>query len=102
MDIRPFVYDEVQVYMDAMVRKHSNKYDGAQWRKVPIGSCDRPIPEFALHTAVRIKEADAAAKLEIVYLTKVPADPFLKVTIGTRSAYVEFWDEAAFQGKRQI
>jgi hypothetical protein len=76
------------------------------WRQIPLGEYRKPIPEFALQTAVDLKRACPRAMLNVEELqTGSPkADPFLTVfdPQTQRNYYLEVWDEPSFSKERQI
>lgn len=71
---------------------------------------DRPtlIPDFALETAVRVKQAAPFADLFVEFLqTKrnhiqlIDPDPFLVVRWGSEAYYLEVWDERDYKEERE-
>ena len=61
-----------------------------------------PIPEFALATAVRVKESLPTAKLSIEILManeRQLADPFLVMELAGQKFYLEVWNESKFEGR---
>lgn len=70
----------------------------ARWQSDSIRDYKKPIPEFAIDTAVRLKKACPAVKFEIEELTIVP-DPFLIAVLGRQRRYIEVWDEPKFEGR---
>lgn len=76
----------------------------AEWAPIPIGEYTRPIPEFALQTAVDLKAKCPEAKffIEELQLKERTLDPFLVVhdSQGNKH-YLEVWNEPGFIQKRQ-
>jgi hypothetical protein len=68
----------------------------ANWQSEPIEEYRKPIPEFAIDTALRIKKAMPEIEFRIEELTIVP-DPFLIAVLGRVQRYVEVWDEPKFE-----
>jgi hypothetical protein len=87
-----------------------------QWFEEPLGDTNQIVPSFALQTALRIREADPRASFSVEFylpekeLTRrrreariayLARDPFLVVKSGNYTAYVEVWDEPAFEQARK-
>jgi hypothetical protein len=68
----------------------------ADWRVHKLEGYSKPVPEFALKTALRIKRACPQAQFHIEELEAVP-DPFLIVSVDNTRRYVEVWDEPRFE-----
>jgi hypothetical protein len=96
LGIRPFVPEVVAEYMRAMARKTEQS-----WRTTALTNYDRPIPTFALHTALRIKREIPGAVLFVDALT-FNVDPFLGVQLGQARYRIEVWDEPDFKTKRVV
>lgn len=119
LGIKPFVKEEVKKYQQEVREQHTKSNRVASWERIELGrietrhhfgmggpyeykwSYDKPIPQFALHTALRLKKAEPDATIHIDYLDVRPADPFMVVRLGPAEEYVEVWDEADFNGQRQ-
>jgi hypothetical protein len=56
------------------------------------------VPEFALNKAIQIKREVPEAKFFVHRLTSF-RDPFLSVSLGSESYFVEVWDEPKFEGR---
>jgi hypothetical protein len=79
-----------------------------EWRRVPIRAYDLPIPSHVLATALLIQNKfhnvsthEFGMTIDVMRAdaeTRDP-DPFLVVTLGSASAYVEVWDEPSFTPK---
>ena len=71
------------------------------WEKDLIKDYNRPIPEFALQTALDIKEKLPEASFYIEELrTPKKIDPFLIVEYGKEVFYLEVWNEPGFDKVR--
>lgn len=74
------------------------------WDTTPISEYNEPIPEFAIDTALRIKEAIPEAEFSIEHFVhRTTSDPFLsfKVPGIQRRFVVEVWDEPDFTAERK-
>lgn len=71
----------------------------ADWTKTALTSYKRPVPEFALDMAVRIKEQLPEVTFYIQHLNDPKADPFLVAAYGDEIYYVCAWDEPKFEGR---
>lgn len=82
---------------------YDRKLTYAEWTPIPIGKYTRPIPEFALQTAVDLKQKCPEAEffVEELQLKKRALDPFLVVhdSQGNKH-YLEVWNEPGFTQKR--
>lgn len=103
LGIKPFMKDHVDTYKEAVVKANSGLSFIAYWRYIELadGGYSQPIPQFVLHTALRVKKACPEVILGVEYLDRKPADPFLVVTLNGHREWIEVWDEANFNGKRQ-
>lgn len=75
----------------------------AEWVSIPIKDYTEAIPEFALQTAVDLKEKCSEAEffIEELQLKKRPLDPFLVVCDASGNKYyLEVWNEPGFTQKR--
>lgn len=104
LGIRPFVKSEVTAYKDAMVKRVSNNRQRGVWKMHPLGKAiTEAVPEFALHTAVRLKERLPECEIHIDRLEQVSVpDPFLVVSLHGVQEWIEVWDEPDFKGKRVV
>lgn len=69
----------------------------AAWTHTAISAYKRPVPEFALHKAVKIKEALPNVGFYIQHLNDPKADPFLVAVLDDEIYYVDAWDEPRFE-----
>jgi len=72
----------------------------AKWKKIPIKDYDKLIPEFALQTAVDLKERipSVSIYIEELIVNEVPRDPFLVATDASGNEfYLEVWNEPKFR-----
>ena len=78
------------------------------WNQLTFKECHErgiEIPEFALDTAVRVKELlpDASLTVEALVATdRVLGDPFLCLDYAGRKYYLEVWYESRFENRRTI
>lgn len=114
LGIEPFVGDTVQQYqaqMLAYAKNEARRMDAAEgvppfsysarvarWNTHTLENYSKPVPEFALDTALKIKRACPEAEFQIEELEVVP-DPFLIVMLGITRRYVEVWDEPKFEAE---
>jgi uncharacterized integral membrane protein len=72
------------------------------WTRTSLRRYAKPVPEFALQTALDIREQCPYAKFYVVELEETP-DPFLAVTVEGAEGlvYVEVWNEPAFNAERE-
>jgi hypothetical protein len=76
-----------------------------RWDMDTIASYRRPIPEFALQTAVDIRDAHPDAELLICELAenRTVRDPFLVLRLPDgRDLYLEVWNEPGFKRAREV
>lgn len=66
------------------------------------------VPDFALETALRVKEAVPAVNFNVEYLSEsrhqirlIDPDPFLVATLGHEQYYLEVWDERDYKEERE-
>ncbi len=100
-DVQIFDNKDVGRYK-AKVR-NDNWNDGSWWT-TPIEEYDQPIPEFAIDTALHIKQAIPEATFSIEHFVHWRTnDPFLsfKVPGVQRRFVVEVWDEPEFTAERK-
>jgi hypothetical protein len=79
------------------------RYYDWQWVRVPLDSTYRgPAADFAIDTAVRVKELIPEARFFIEELRdgSLVDDPFLVMTLGNQTYYLEVWDESAFHDQK--
>ena len=72
-------------------------FSAASWQHTPLKSYTRPVPEFVLDKAIRIKEAVPDVDFYIQHLSDPKADPFLIAKLGEEIYYIEAWDEPRFE-----
>jgi hypothetical protein len=87
----------------------------AEWTKTAISSYTKPIPEFAVLTAILLKKELPAASFHVEELSakdteertyhnprpvRANFDPFLLMTYKGHELYMEVWREDKFDGKR--
>lgn len=75
-------------------------FSSASWAKTQLDQYTRPVPEFVLDKAIRIKEQLPEVHFHIQHLQDPKADPFLVASIyGGEVYYIEAWDEPRFEGR---
>ena len=78
-----------------------------KWEFHELASYSEPVPEFALQTAVDIKERHPEVKFSICTLKeeRLVIDPFLVMRVEdndkTHFYYLEVWNEPEFAGERE-
>jgi len=70
----------------------------ASWSHTDLKKYDRPIPEFVLDKAIRIKEALPEVEFRVQHLNDARYDPFLVAILGDEIYYIDAWDEPRFEG----
>lgn len=106
--IKPFKGESVARYKVAMAKKHNTRRKSAQWNSYTLAYHGREVPQFALQTALLVKQAlpDAGFEIDELVIQKrnrMPQyDPFLVVTLYGVRAYLEVWDEPNFKGEREV
>ncbi len=80
-----------------------------KWVGVSLRGYNRRVPEFALQTACLVQQRNiTGARLEVeeFLIDSVPKDPFLVLVTKTKNGeyryYLEVWDEAEYEAKREI
>ena len=99
----------VQIFDNKDVGRYKAKvrndnWNNGSWWTTPIEEYDQPIPEFAIDTALHIKQAIPEATFSIEHFVHWRTnDPFLsfKVPGGQRRFVVEVWDEPEFTAERK-
>jgi hypothetical protein len=83
--------------------EHGNRLE-REWENQEISFYQGNIPEFALSKAVQIKDAIPESRFYVSYLveridhrSKPKPDPFLYVTLGDESYYLDVWDEKEYE-----
>lgn len=101
--LQPFTDESVDAYREAKEKKNP----GFSWEDCPIEEYTRPIPEFALQTAMDLKKLLPGATFQIDELVedKNVGDPFLVMTYPGDDGdeylyYMEVWNEPGFSGER--
>lgn len=80
------------------------------WYRVELDNYSEDVPEFALHTALRIRQLLPDARFFVDHLARRPAklteqfrvrslDPFLLVAHGDKVYYIEVWGEPKFEAE---
>ncbi len=100
---------DIQIFDNKDVGRYKSKireqnYRNGSWWTTPISEYEEPIPEFAIDTALRIKQAIPEAEFSIEhFLHWRTNDPFLsfKVPGVKRRFVVEVWDEPDFEAERK-
>jgi hypothetical protein len=72
-------------------------FSPAQWHHTLLTEYDKPVPEFVLDKAIRIKEALPEVIFRIQYISEPKADPFLIAQLDKEIYYIEAWDEPRFE-----
>jgi hypothetical protein len=75
----------------------SGYFSPAQWHHVGLSDYEKPVPEFVLDKAVRLKEALPEVQFRVHFLSEPKADPFLIAVLGKEIYYLEAWDEPRFE-----
>ena len=76
------------------------------WSQLTFADCHKrgiEIPEFALDTAIRVKELlpDASLTVDALIATdRVLGDPFLRLDYAGGRYYLEVWDESRFENRK--
>lgn len=72
------------------------------WKRYGINRYNGYVSDQALRTALAVKAACPAADIDVDALeyTGQRWDPFLVVTVGSATAYVEVWDEPRYRERR--
>jgi hypothetical protein len=99
-DVQIFDNKDVSQYK-AKIREQD--WGSGWWATTPISHYDEPIPEFAIDTALRIKQSIPEAEFSIEhFISRYADDPFLsfKVPGVQRRFVVEVWDEPDFEAER--
>lgn len=99
----------VQIFDNKDVGRYKAKvrdkdYGHGSWITAPISEYEEPIPEFALDTALLVKQAIPEAEFSVEYFVHWrQQDPFLsfKVPGVLRRFVVEVWDEPEFTAERK-
>ncbi len=100
-DVQVFDNKDVGRYK-AYIREKS--WNNGGWATDPISEYGQPVPEFAIDTALRIKQAIPEAEFSIEHFVHWRTnDPFLsfKVPGVQRRFVVEVWDEPDFTAERK-
>jgi hypothetical protein len=67
------------------------------WLHTALGDYQRPVPEFVIDKAIRIKEACPQVQFFIQHLSDPKADPFLVAKLEKEVYYIDAWDEPRFE-----
>jgi len=106
IDIMPFDPETVDKYKYHEKTKKYHHPSGyphfLRWVAVSIKKFKKPVPEFALQTALDIKERCPEIEFEIEELTPTPC-PFLVAVLPDGSRYhLEVWNEPDFKKPRTV
>ena len=100
----------VRVYDNQAVGAHKRKvalnhWNRGQWLSEPISEYSEPIPEFAIDTALKMKEVlpEATFYVEHYVVSRAYGDPFLSFRVpGVKRRFViEVWDEPDFEAEKK-
>jgi hypothetical protein len=90
---------------ESAVRKYSVKeWD---WKELTFKECQSqkiPVPDFALETAIRVKEKIPSAILGVNILMdedRMLGDPFLFMKYNGKQYYLEVWEESKFEDRME-
>jgi hypothetical protein len=72
-------------------------FSAAGWTHTDLTAYERPIPEFVLDKAIRLKEVLPEVRFVIQHMTDPKADPFLVAMLGKEIYFVDAWDEPRFE-----
>lgn len=72
-------------------------FSPAQWHHSELKDYNKPIPEFVIDKAVRLKEVLPEVTFYVQYLSEPKADPFLIALVNKEIYYIEAWDEPRFE-----
>jgi|GEM_PF-2861646 len=74
----------------------------AKWQRRSLKDYDRPVPEFALATAMELHQRVPGATFLIdeLVIDMQPKDPFLVVVLAGVEYYVEVWAEPGYKQER--
>jgi hypothetical protein len=73
----------------------------AEWVKIAISEYKKPVPEFALQTAVNLNAICPRVSLSVEEMQKTEdKDPFLVASLDGASYYLEVWNEPGFKQER--
>lgn len=103
------------VFILFMYARHKTAIERqASWQRRDLPYYQKPIPDYALETAIQLKKELPAATFQVDELSvettsvrtryRPPAprvfDPFLVMTYKGHDVYMEVWNEERFDGKR--
>lgn len=69
----------------------------ATWNRTELSQYERPVPEFVIDKALKIKEAIPEVHFYIQHLSDPKADPFLIARVNSEIYYIDAWDEPRFE-----
>lgn len=72
-------------------------FSAATWTHTVLTEYDRPIPEFVIDKAIKIKELVPDVQFYIQHMNDPKADPFLVAYLNKEIYYIEAWDEPRFE-----
>ncbi len=84
------------------------EWSGWGWISLAVKDETSRIPEFALQTAMDVRDRLAAESIpaligvETLIRQQVRADPFLFVEVDGQRWYLEVWNEPSFKAKREL
>ncbi|OHA87686.1 MAG: hypothetical protein A2644_02720 [Candidatus Zambryskibacteria bacterium RIFCSPHIGHO2_01_FULL_39_63] len=80
-----------------------------RWRATPLKGYSQPVPEFALLTAIKVKERFSGPEVEMfvhefvrVENEKVVLDPFLVARHQNKDYFIAVWDESRFEAEQKV
>jgi hypothetical protein len=115
--VRPFDYDQVGEYMDAVEEKANRdlgwwgrNFNGRdmQWFASGLENYKGEVPAYALRTALDVKRelGDVKHYFGVLYLAQArdetDGDPFLYVEVDGRREFLEVWNEPGFFTERTV
>lgn len=96
----------INAFLKVLSREYCGKRTTRKWVSSQLKDYAGNVPEFALDRALRIQAACPRASFsvsqlyeEIESIPRPLPDPFLIVTLGIESYYVDVWDEKEYEAK---
>lgn len=110
--VSPFVFLAASIFVTLLFSDITTKKNitikNWGWKSLTLPECEKQkieIPEFAIDTAIKVKERIPAAQLSVEILMsteRLLGDPFLVVEHGGLKYYLEVWDESKFEKRRTV